>query len=85
MADLIATKTMTYATRRLQAEDTFTASRRDARILVAIGKARYVSSDAIADDDLPALRDAYKSKLGKRPFNGWDADTLRAKIAEAEG
>lgn len=38
--DLIATKAMTYSTRRLQADDLFQANRRDARLLVAIGKAR---------------------------------------------
>lgn len=40
--DLIASKAMTYATRRLIADDMFQASRRDARLLVAIGKARFV-------------------------------------------
>jgi hypothetical protein len=34
-------------------------------------------------DDLPALRAEYKAKLGKAPFNGWDAATLREKIAAA--
>jgi hypothetical protein len=34
-------------------------------------------------DDVAAARDAYQAKFGKRPFNGWDAATLRAKIAEA--
>jgi hypothetical protein len=33
-------------------------------------------------DDLPALRAVYRAKLGKNPFNGWDAATLKAKIAE---
>jgi len=44
MADeiqMVATKAMTYSTRRLQADDLFPAKRRDARLLVAIGKARY--------------------------------------------
>lgn len=34
-------------------------------------------------EDLTALREEYFGKLGKRPFNGWDAGTLREKIAEA--
>lgn len=34
-------------------------------------------------EDLTALRAEYREKLGKNPFNGWDADTLRAKIAAA--
>jgi hypothetical protein len=32
--------------------------------------------------DLPALRQEYQAKFGKKAFNGWNADTLRAKIAE---
>lgn len=32
--------------------------------------------------DLTALRAEYQTKFGKRPFNGWDADTLKAKLAE---
>lgn len=91
MVDLIATKSMTYATRRLKADDAFGAKPRDARVLVAIGKARYATTAAVAADEvraplvdgLKALRDAYKEKTGKRPFHGWDAATLRAKIAEA--
>lgn len=92
MVDLIATKAMTYATRRLKAEDAFGAKSRDARILVAIGKARYATADAVAADAFPAakpddikgLREAYQAKTGKRAFNGWDAEALRAKIAEAK-
>lgn len=36
-----------------------------------------------ADKDLKALRAEYAEKIGKKPFGGWDADTLRAKIAAA--
>lgn len=88
MRDLIATKGLRYGTRRLQAEDTFSAKPRDARLLVAIGKARYATTDAVADDesqddDLAELRATYQEKVGKRAYHGWDADTLRGKIAEA--
>lgn len=34
-------------------------------------------------DELAALRAEYAEKLGKKPFNGWDAAKLREKIAEA--
>lgn len=34
-------------------------------------------------DDLTELREMYRAKFGKRPFMGWDADTLRQKF-EAE-
>lgn len=33
-------------------------------------------------DDLSALREEYAEKLGKKPFHGWDAETLTAKMAE---
>lgn len=33
-------------------------------------------------EDLKALRARYIEVLGKRPFPGWDADKLRAKIAD---
>ena len=39
MARMVATKSMTYRTRRLCAGDEFEANRRDARVLAAIGKA----------------------------------------------
>ena len=32
-------------------------------------------------DDLSALRAEYQDKFGKRPFMGWDAVTLREKLA----
>jgi len=33
-------------------------------------------------DDLAEARKDYADVFGKKPFNGWNADTLRAKIAE---
>lgn len=35
-------------------------------------------------DDLAALRAEYEAVVGKRPFMGWDAGTLREKIAAAK-
>lgn len=35
-------------------------------------------------DDLSFLRAEYQRVIGKRPFNGWKADELRAKIAAAK-
>lgn len=35
-------------------------------------------------DDLAALRAEYHALTGRRPFNGWDADTLRRRIAAAQ-
>jgi hypothetical protein len=36
-----------------------------------------------ADDDLSALRAEYERAVGRRPFMGWDAATLREKMAAA--
>jgi len=88
--NLIATKSLRYGTRRLMADDGFQARPRDARLLVAIGKARYATEDAKAADeapvdDLAALRAEYQTKVGKKPYMGWDVATLRTKITEAEG
>ncbi|WP_246504706.1 hypothetical protein [Microvirga antarctica] len=87
---MIATKSMTYATRRLNAGDVFDAKPRDARILRAVKKARYdaatdsdeaIGHDAARPADLAELRVEYEKLVGKRPFMGWDAATLREKIA----
>lgn len=32
--------------------------------------------------DVAGLRAEYQAKFGKKPFHGWDAETLKAKIAE---
>ncbi len=96
MADMIANKSMRYGTRRLLPDDGFTASSRDARVLHAIGKARYATRDMVAVDERPArapapspagvdvrpsLRAEYEAKFGKKPFMGWDAAALREKLA----
>lgn len=95
MVNLIATKPLTYKTRRLQADDLFEARPRDARILIAIGKARDAGLSAnpapkataqahsTGTVDIKALRAEYAAVAGKKAFNGWKADDLRAKIAEA--
>lgn len=90
---LIAEKNMRYSTRRLLPGDEFEASRRDGRLLVALGRARLAppvvdtppAVEPVPDDgpdDIADLRVAYQERFGKRPFMGWDADALRAKIAE---
>ena len=73
-------KKSNYMTRAMKAADP-----RFARIL---GKLGYEHADMVAEqeddaDDLAALRAEYQDVIGKKPFNGWDAATLRAKIAEA--
>jgi hypothetical protein len=34
------------------------------------------------DPDLAELRQAYSNKFGKKPFGGWGANEIRAKLAE---
>ena len=74
-------KHQAYFTRAMQAKD-----RRFARIFAKLG---YETADMVAEepgkDDLAELRATYEKVIGKRPFMGWDAETLAAKIAEAKG
>ena len=53
---MIATRDMTYATRQLKADDAFDASRSDARLLAALGRAKLVeeATEPKADEDAPA-------------------------------
>jgi len=76
-------KTSTYMDRALRASDP-----RFSRIL---GKLGYRRSDLRTDVDtdleaaeLTALRSEYQDAAGKRAYHGWDAETLREKIAEAK-
>lgn len=68
-----------YMDRAMKASDP-----RYARILGKLG--HVARSDMVTQepDELAELRAEYQEIVGKRPFNGWDADTLRAKIAEAK-
>lgn len=72
MTELTAKSSFTYATRRLQAGDTFEASTRDARVLIAIKKASLPDpkqaakpeaktpepAPATPEDDIPPSDDA---------------------------
>lgn len=75
-----------YMDRALRARDP-----RFARILGKLGYKRrdMVAADPSVDelpvDEMAVLREEYQAAVGKRPFNGWDADTVRAKIADAKG
>jgi hypothetical protein len=52
--------------------------------------AKAASADKLAviedapEVDLAALREEYTEAMGKKPFHGWDADKLTAKIEAAE-
>lgn len=39
--------------------------------------------DVTPTDDMADLRAEYQRVMGKRPFPGWDADKLRAKMGNA--
>ena len=72
-----------YMDRALKAKDP-----RFARILGKLGYERrdMVAAEPVADDDdITSLRAEYQDVVGKKAFHGWDADTLRNKIAEAKG
>lgn len=60
--DLIATKAMSYSTRRLVADDLFQAFRRDARLLVAIGKAKFADESEQAPAKPKVVQAAPKPK-----------------------
>ena len=83
--ELIANRRITYAKRRLLPGDRFTADDRVARVLIATKKAAKARPETTEEmppqDELALLRAEYERVLGKRPFNGWGADTLRQKVA----
>lgn len=84
-------KQSSYMTRAMRA--------RDPRYATILGKLGYERTDMQAvqakpkrkaspmpaADDIKSLRAEYQRLVGKRPFNGWDAATLKTKIAEAKG
>lgn len=73
-------KNSSYMTRALSHRDP-----RFARILGRLGyEGRALAAEEPKPDELADLRERYQAVLGKRPFMGWDADTLRGKIAEAQ-
>jgi hypothetical protein len=90
MVNMISIKDHTYGTRRLKAgDDIENVSGPNARLLKALGRARLIESGEkkteiksdVQAHAKAALRDEYERIFGKRPFNGWDAEALRQKIA----
>lgn len=53
-----------------------------ARIAAAVAPGQ--STAPAVDDDLVKARTEYRDALGRPPFHGWDAATLREKIAAAK-
>jgi len=75
---LCARKSMNYATRALKAGDVFAAPQRDARILIAIGKA-----DPAPVDPMEELRKE-AAALGVKVDARWGEARLRAEIEKAQ-
>ena len=70
-------KNSSYMTRALQARDP-----RFADILGKLGhEAPEKKREEIAEEELTAVRAEYKEKMGKQAYHGWDADTIREKMA----
>jgi hypothetical protein len=91
MADLIATKRVTYAGRVYRPGVAFNASPAHARLLVAHGVAGFApertqhvtSSYALQtrDPSIDVLRAAYRAKAGKAPDSRWREKRLAKEIA----
>lgn len=99
MTPMICLKPFRYAGKSLSAGDKFEARDKHARLLGAIGKAKYRTTAIAASpvqkvaapdqpkagqvplDETAALRVEYQALYGKKPYMGWDAETLRQKIA----
>lgn len=78
---MTATKAFRYATRNMVAGDEFEASRTDARVLAAIGKAEYrVEATADPLDDLRAEATA----LGIEVDGRWGEARLQKEIKAAK-
>lgn len=97
--EVYPTKSGRYGTRMLTAGEPTIVSGPIAREMIALGRATAEKPKKISKvgdgarehftplaapvDERVALRAEYEAKLGKKPFGGWDADTLREKIDAA--
>ena len=85
-----------YKARVMLPGDTFEPrSDRDARLLLFAKRVSEVRDEAVippppaellaaVSPDIGELRKVYADKFGKKPYMGWDAATLTAKIEGAE-
>lgn len=93
---MIALKPGRYGTRHLEAGEQFEIERKIARVYIAQKRAREMTNEEIppqpksapkavqTDDAANETADAradYERVVGRKPFYGWDAATLREKIA----
>ena len=73
-------KKSTYMDRAMRSSDP-----RFARVLGKLGYQRSDLTPVKPVDELADLRAEYQRVFDKKPFHGWDAEALRAKIAEQAG
>jgi hypothetical protein len=74
MPQLIATRRLTYGTRRLQADDQFTASKQDAKVLIALQRARPAPAAEPVQPVPPAPVEASGSEDAPLPVEAGQAD-----------
>ena len=83
MPDLIANRDMRYATRALTAGDLFQANNRDARLLVALKRARHAPAQPTEPEPtIDELRDQ-AAKLGVEVSTRWGEKRLKEEIEKA--
>lgn len=71
--DLIATKSLAYASKRREVGEPFEASNRDGRILIAIGKARAAErADRVVEPVVVEPADDDEAKPRKRAYRRRD-------------
>lgn len=59
----------------------------DPRFAIILGKLGHTAPENPEDakaDNLKDVRAEYEAVFGKKPFNGWKIEQLKAKIAEAK-
>lgn len=78
---LTAIRPMSYKTRRMQAGDEFDATATDAKILIAMRKARYLTREIGAFDPPPA---PVAEAIGPPPDHDAERDALR-ELAQSMG
>lgn len=71
-----------YRTRAMQAADP-----RYRQIFGLLGMDMSDTSAPLTDEDrlaIKAARDTYQAKTGKKPWMGWDLETLQQKLSDLE-
>lgn len=87
MVAIIAAREVRYAGKTYRPGETFEATEKDAKLLVAIKKATTGAPGSAVDlppaaleGDARHLRETYQTVVGKPPFSGWAPEELRGRI-----